>query len=168
MLQPAEEHLMFLTAREDRRHRAVGRFPRAAGRPLLRLGRIRQRVTRMPTDSYYTATLMVGDDLAANQVEGNRIKVLFIPHLYAAQLKTHDSRVIATGLQHIAAVWLVGPTDAIERIILMTEHTPLLLQYAQTMHELLTRQGLRFMTRRKNKSEKDNQKGDTGYVFHAI
>lgn len=137
---------MFLAAREDRSHGAIGGFPRAACWPFLGLGSVCQGITRMPTDGDYTAALMVGDDLASHEIEGNGIEVLCITHLYAAEFEAHDSRVIAASLEYIAAVgcrgphrallawgWTVCPAYTIERIILMPEHAALLLQYAQTV-----------------------------------
>ena len=124
---------MFLAAREDSRYGAIGGFPRAALRPLLRLFGIGQRVTRMSADGNDTATLMVGDDLAAHQVEGHGVEVLKVAHLYTTEFKAHDSRVIAASFEDIAAVRLILPAYAVKGIILMPEHTALLLQHAQPM-----------------------------------
>ena len=87
----------------------------------------------MPADGNDAGTLMVGDDLAAHEIEGHRVEVLEIAHLYTAEFEAHDSRVIAAALQDIAAVGLILPAYAVKRIILMPEHAALLLQYAQPM-----------------------------------
>ena len=58
----------------------------------------------------------------------HRIEVPGGFNLYASKVKSHDSRIIAARLQHIASSGFVLPVNAIHGVILMTEHAALFLQ----------------------------------------
>ena len=79
----------------------------------------------------------MGNNLVVNTREGHAVQILGITHLDTAQVETHDGRIVAADILHVAAVGLVFPRQAIERIVLMAHHITSLLQGLQTLGQLL-------------------------------
>ena len=91
----------------------------------------------MPADGYYTATLVMLDNFFTHLRKRHTVQVFLVAHLNAAKFKTHHGWPVATNILDITAVRLIIPCQAIERIVLMTEHITLLTEGIQSFEQLL-------------------------------
>ena len=148
-LHPRLELLKLAATRQDAGHDGrVGNVPGRAFGELLtvqssaRCGSL--GIARMPRNGDDTATLVVSDDFVVYAGKRHAVKVLVVTQLDAAQVEAHHGRIVAARVLHVAAVSLVLPRQAIERIVLMTHHVTLLLQGLQSLGQQVS-SGLLFL-----------------------
>ena len=92
----------------------------------------------MPRDGSNTAATHMCQQLFSDSGEGYAVQTLGIAHFNTSKLKAHDSGVIATDGQHIRAAAVPLPAEAIERVVLMTEHDATGTEVFQTPKQALS------------------------------
>ncbi len=131
---PYEERGMALATGKHRAHHfSGGGVPRVAAS---------ERVARVPADGHDATAGHLRQYLLSHQREGDTVEVYFTVHLYAAKFKSHDGRQLSAGLLRIAPAGLPFPSQAVESVVLMTEHGAFLPQRPQSVDESLTLGGL--------------------------
>ena len=97
----------------------------------------------MPADGDDTTTLHMRQQLIVDTGKWYAVEVLVVTHLDTSQIESHHGRIVTNGQLHVALTVFVSPTDAIERIILMSGHITFLIEGVHTLLQLLSQRLLR-------------------------
>ena len=119
---------MLLPTRQDGSHHIIAtHIPRVA---------TGKRVVGMPADGNHPTPLVMTDHLSAYDVERDIVDVLLTVVFNLTDVKTHHGRIVARDAPHIGATAVSLPGDAVERIILVTEHEPVCGNLLQVNQQL--------------------------------